>query len=358
VIRVGLHRERRIRERRIRERRNREQRHPQRGLRHRRRRITIPDMFDGLARFAPPAPWERETTPDDPRVGHLLGRSLRDGVTPRVALLGFPCDEGVRRNGGRYGAAGGPDALRSALYSLTPDARAPEAFTELVAHTIDLGDLELGGSLEEDQALLGAVVSRLLEDGTFPVIVGGGHETSFGHFLGYAGAERPVEILNIDAHPDVRELREGKAHSGSPFRQALTHPSGLCTSYSVAGLQPHSVAHEHLNFIEQHGGRYIWADELATCDLAGLFGNSDREMLVTFDLDAVERAAAPGTSAPASGGLTPSRWLQLARLAGSTSRVRSVDVVELNPRLDPDGRTVALAALTVWNVLSGLAVRT
>src|SRR5439155_26793165 len=92
--------------------------------------------------------------PEDPRVGSLLGT----GTTPDeadVVLVGFPTDEGVRRNGGRPGAAEGPDALRRVLWTLTPDAERHGDFTSLLRRTADLGNLAVAGDLEEDQEALG-----------------------------------------------------------------------------------------------------------------------------------------------------------------------------------------------------------
>ncbi|HVX88059.1 MAG TPA: arginase family protein, partial [Gemmatimonadales bacterium] len=146
------------------------------------------------------------TAPGDPRLGHLLGVKLTTSSRPRVVIIGFPSDEGVHRNQGRVGAAGAPAEIRRWLYRLTPDAQNHESFVELLERTLDLGDLKCSDDVEKDQAALGEVVAGYLAEGVFPIILGGGQETSYGHFLGYVGAKRPVEILNWDAHPDVRKL--------------------------------------------------------------------------------------------------------------------------------------------------------
>ncbi len=300
-----------------------------------------------------PAP---DTAADDPRLGHWLAAN-RSAEGARAVLIGFPSDEGVRRNGGRSGAADGPAAIRRALYKLTPDAEHPGAFTDLLDRTADLGDIPVTGFVETDQQALGEVVAPLLADGIVPVILGGGHETSFGHFLGYAGAEQDVEILNWDAHADVRPLKDGLAHSGSPFRQALEHPSGRCTRYMVAGLQPHSTARAHLDVIDEWGGEVVWRRSLTEVRIRSIAIGLTEPTLATFDLDAVEAASAPGVSAPNIGGLPADLWLYAAYEMGRSPLVRSMDVVELNPAFDVDGRTARLAALTVWHFLKGLAAR-
>lgn len=297
------------------------------------------------------------TSSDDPRVGRLLGRALSGGVEPKAVLVGFPSDEGVRRNGGRPGAADGPGAIRHRLYRFTPDARAAERFVHLLERTSDLGDLVVTGDLERDQEALAGVLAPHIASGTFVIVLGGGHETTLGHFLGYVQAERDVALLNWDAHADVRELRDGLGHSGSPFRQALEHSSGRCRGYTVGGLLPHVVADAHAEWVESLGGAVWWSDLLDEERVRAIYSGRTRDALVSFDLDAVDQTHAPGVSAPAAGGMQPDLWLLAAYLAGVTHAVKSADVVELSPPLDRDGQTARLAALTVWQILRGLATR-
>lgn len=308
-----------------------------------------------MPRINPSDITQPQTADDDPRLGRLLGTRLAGGEEPDVVLLGFPSDEGVRRNGGRTGAARGPAAIRSALYRFAPDARS-EQFDKVLGRTRDLGDLDLSGELEVDQQNLGEVLAPYIARGTFAIVLGGGHETSYGHFLGYARAGRKVEILNWDAHPDVRELSGGKGHSGSPFRQAIEDPAGACRRYSVAGLQPHVVAREHLAFVERRG-RAIWRDDVTFERIAQLYRSADSPTLVSFDLDAVNEAEAPGVSAPNPGGLTSDLWIEAAYEAGRCPAVASADVVELNPAVDREGQTARLAAVTVWWLLRGWSER-
>jgi formiminoglutamase len=308
-----------------------------------------------MTRIIPPTTPIPDTAADDPRLGRLLGARLGPNEPARAVLLGFPSDEGVRRNGGRVGAAGGPKAIRPALYRLAPDPRS-EQFEDLLGRTRDLGDLEISRNLEFDQQHLGEAVAPYLDQGAFVIVFGGGHETSYGHFQGYARAARGVEILNWDAHADVRELKDGQGHSGSPFRQAIEDPSGRCRRYTVAGLQAHSVAAAHLEYVREHG-RAVWREEVTREAVAELYQGMTGPTLVSFDLDAVTEAEAPGVSAPNSAGLTSALWLAAADGAGRCPTVTSADVVELNPAFDRDGQTARLAALTVWSLLRGLADR-
>lgn len=308
------------------------------------------------------------SAPDDPRLGDLLGRSV-DGATA-VVIAGFPVDEGVRRNGGRPGAAEAPAEIRRWLLRMTVDPRLAMAMTACLARVVDLGDLLPSGSLERDQERLGEAIAPHLAAGRRVIVLGGGHETAFGTFLGHAGASRRVFIANLDAHPDVRPLRviDGRpqAHSGSPFRQAIEHGSGACVGYAVAGLQPQAVAAEHLAWMRGRGATAVFADELprdehGRADLLSALppwsaGPRGRvEVMASLDLDAVAAPAAPGASAPSVAGVCVESWLSAAEQLGGDARVRSLDLVECSPPHDEGGRTARLAALTLWRFLRGAA---
>jgi formiminoglutamase len=228
---------------------------------------------------------------------------------------------------------------------------------QLLARTGDLGDVPVTGDVGADQERLAARLAPHLARGATAVVLGGGHETAFGHFLAHVEAGLRPRILNVDAHPDVREPGEEGGHSGSPFRQALGHPSGACRGYRVAGLQRASVARAHLAFLEEAGAGWRWREDTDAAALEEEVGRLDGPALVSLDLDAVDAAHAPGVSAPATGGVGPRAWLAAAAAAGRSPAVRSLDVVELNPRLDVDGRTARLAAHTVWRFLAGRAER-
>jgi formiminoglutamase len=317
-------------------------------------RLTVKSLKLPL-KFDPPHVTLRVTAMHDPRVGHLIGQDLKDGEWPDIAIMGFPCDNGVRRNHGREGAAMAPDVIRDMLYRCTPD-RAP-GFTRLLGRTADFGNLQLAGDLESSQDRLGRMVGECLKHNTVPIVLGGGHETAFGHFLGYVHAGQDVTIINWDQHPDVRRMVESHPHSGSPFRQAIEHPSKRLQEYRVAGLLAHSSAPAHVEYVEQHGGHVWWREEVTPQAIASIVSTTATATMATFDVDAVDQAFAPGVSAPAVGGLTSELWLRAAAACGANPRVTSLDLCEMNPRFDRDGQTARLAALTLWTFLKGVASR-
>lgn len=313
-------------------------------------------MPQRLPRLSPPQIDLPDRNGDDLRVGHLLTKDIASGDAACV-LVGFPSDAGVTLNGGREGAAAAPQAIREQFYRFTPDAAAARRFTSLLERINDIGDVVLEEGLESNQEALGQVVAPMLKNGAVPIILGGGHETAFGHFLGHVYAGRSVSVLNWDAHPDVRPWSEGHPHSGSPFRQMILHLSGSCIRYTVAGLLPHQVSRAHVDWILERDGTVHWRSDLSGSVVSELYRDLEGPAMVSFDLDAVDQAHAPGVSAPATGGMDVTTWLHAAFEAGRHPAVASMDIVELNPRFDVDGRTARLAALTVWTFLRGLSER-
>lgn len=300
---------------------------------------------------------------DDPRLGEIIERWRGDdrAMSPgRAVLIGFSQDEGVRRNQGRPGAAQAPREIRHALWRLTT-GDASRGIDLVASPPLDLGDVKIAGSLEDSQAALGTVVAAVLAKGAIPVVLGGGHETAFGHFLGYATSDAPVGIINLDAHLDVRPLVSRGGHSGSPFRQALE--SQRPPRYVCLGAQPFAVAASHLQFLEDHGGTVIWADDM-NGDGGQLFqqtlhdlSTADCTILLSVDADVVALADVPGVSAPNPLGLRGAELALLAQQAGRHPAVSSLELVEINPAYDRDGQSVRWAAVVIWSFLMGLAER-
>jgi formiminoglutamase len=302
-----------------------------------------------------------ESLPDDLRVGDIIETWQGDPAALRAGrsvLVGFPQDEGVRRNHGRPGAAEAPTEIRRWLYRLC--AADPESGFSLVANPpLDLGDVPITGSLEDTQDALAQIVAAILKSGATPVVLGGGHETAFGHYLGYVRARKSVGIINIDAHLDVRPPQAGLGHSGSPFRQAIEHPSSPLPGdrYVCLGAQPQSVSVAHARFAQNHGCVIRWCGDVSGRLVDAFAKERDRlsgcSLYLTLDADAVRAADVPGVSAPNSLGLAGNEVAQLARYAGACPVVASIDLVEINPRHDRDGRSARWAAVVIWNFLIG-----
>jgi formiminoglutamase len=200
------------------------------------------------------------------------------------------------------------------------------------------------------------------------VVLGGGHETAYGHYLGYVAARRrrrPVAIVNLDAHLDLRPTAGGLGHSGSPFRQAMEHPEFPLAgeNYVCLGAQPGAVSFDHWRYARDRGCVVRWADSLRRSLVRKWMRERDRlaaagcQIYVSVDADAVQLSDVPAVSAPNPLGLSGERVAACAQVAGASPEVSSFDLVEINPSLDRDGQSTRWAALVVWNFLVGLALR-
>jgi formiminoglutamase len=305
--------------------------------------------------------------PDDPRVGEIVEywRGEPESLKPgRPVLVGFPQDDGVRQNQGRPGAARAPLQIRHWLYRLTAADCAANIDLRQVG-IVDAGNVRTLGDLEDTQNALAEVIAGILRSGAVPVVLGGGHETAYGHYLGYVAAEKPVAIVNIDAHLDLRPFQLGQGDSGSPFRQAFEHPTHPLPwgRYVCLGAQPHSVSLQHYQYAQERRCVVGWCNAVRN-HLTQYF-QKERERLrqegcqiyVTIDADVVRMADMPGVSAPNVAGLGGDEVIECARQAGASPEVSSLDLVEVNPRYDQDGQSARWAALAVWHFLIGVAQR-
>lgn len=293
----------------------------------------------------------------DTRIGDIWSDNPVSLASAKVVLLGFPCDEGVSRNGGRPGAASAPQLIRSALYKLTPHAELSQQHTAILKGVHDAGDVLVSGNLEKDQQRLGKQVGQILKRGGIPIIIGGGHETSFGHILGYQNRKSKIDIMNWDAHADVRPMNDGLGHSGSPFRQAIELGETTVTHYTVAGLQPQTTSTSHIEYLKTCKASWFWAHQLDSVAVQGIYTGVTNHTMVTMDMDVVDQAFAPGVSAPNASGISSQLFLEIARRAGENKLVRSLDIAEVNPIYDRDNMTVRLAALAIWWFTVGLIRR-
>lgn len=294
---------------------------------------------------------------------HQVVRPASDSDRPGVALAGFACDAGVRRNHGRPGAADGPRELRRMLGNLAwhggDDRR-----------LYDAGDVGCDGdALEAAQQEYADLVAGLLRGGHLPIGMGGGHEIAWAAYLGLeralAGDPRldRVGIINIDAHLDLRRPEApGRGTSGTPFLQiAEARAAGgrefryLCVGASAAANTP-----ALFDRAAALGTEVIFDTEVAapgSDERIGRFVAGSSAIYLTFCLDALPASVAPGVSAPAALGIPLERAIALVRsvLAACAQGPRPgklllADVAELNPQHDEAGRTARTAARVVYEM--------
>lgn len=265
--------------------------------------------------------------------------SLRVGD---VVLLGLCNDQGVRANGGRPGAAEGPAAFRKAFFRL--DA------TCLGHRTLwDAGDMPASAPYDSFLEAARRVVGTCIQAQALPIVIGGGHDCSYGSYQGFCDALGAAPaVIAVDAHLDLRPTHSPS--SGNPFYRMLEH--GLTGDRLVeVGLVPWVNAAAHRQYAEARGaalhflepGHEHLAVDRVRESLAAFEARALR-VLATLDLDAFNAASAPGVSAVNPWGLSAGSGLAMAQALGACPAVACLDLMELAPPLDPDGRTARFAA--------------
>ncbi|MBS6029625.1 MAG: formimidoylglutamase [Kocuria rhizophila] len=283
--------------------------------------------------------WHQKVRPESGDQG-----SATEG--PAVELIGFSCDEGVRRNKGRVGASEGPDALRGALAPLA-------MHTDFGIH--DAGTVVVPDrNLEDGQDTLGHQVARLLDTGNPVVVLGGGHDTAWGSYLGRTRSNRlrdkRVGVLNLDAHFDLRQADEPS--SGTPFLQMARadQAAGREFDYTVLGISEPNNTGVLFRTADELGVEFLTDEQCQPSHLDAVLEVVDRlvervdAIHLSIDLDVLPAAVAPGVSAPAGYGVPVETIQAVCHRVARSGKLVLVDVVELLPRMDVDGRTARAAA--------------
>lgn len=277
-----------------------------------------------------------------------------------IVLLGFACDEGVRRNKGRVGAAGGPEAIRKACSNF------PVHFSETLT-LLDGGDIVCRGKdLEGAQRALGIAVTTMLAAGYCPILLGGGHEITYGHYVGvrnFLNLTHPtaqIGVINFDAHFDLRESGGEGASSGTGFWQIAQDCRHFNKQfhYLAVGIQPYSNTQHLFGVANAFGVEYSDAQAFNSQNKATLLKQVDAfidrvdHLYLTFDMDVFAAPYAPGVSATAFQGIVPDAvFREVWQAVLQSGKLISLDVAELNPLFDIDNRTAKLAATLVFDAV-------
>ena len=283
-----------------------------------------------------------------------LNELPEDAALNGFAIIGFACDEGIRRNFGRVGAIEGPHAFRIAFAKL-PIHRHDCAI-------YDAGDiLCLHQDLETAQIMLGEAVHLLLSIGLTPIIIGGGHELAYGHYQGVIHTiNKPYALINFDAHYDMRPLPpEQTGSSGTPFLQIATdlEHKKFPFHYYCLGIQPTGNTDALFNTANSHHVQTCLAsvfhddNKTAITEFMNLIHKNNCPRTVSICLDVFGIQYAPGVSAPQVLGLSPFHVLPLLKQLASSGKVLSYDLAELSPAHDEDHRTAKLAAHLVYDIV-------
>ena len=282
----------------------------------------------------------------------------RDDVD--AAVIGIPFDTATSF---RPGARFGPEAIRSASTLLRPYHPVLDVDVFATLAVVDGGDLEITpGNAQRSAGQIDAGLQPLLRAGIVPLVLGGDHSIVLGELRAQAAVHGPVGLVLLDGHADTWDQYYGEKYfHGTPFRRAVEEGLLDPRRSLLAGMRGPLYSAADLEEPRQMGFEIITGEELPGLRAAEYGARvrarvGDGPVFMSFDIDVIDPAFAPGTGTPEVAGLYPREVLGFLRsLAGIP--FTGFDIVEVSPPYDSAGQVTALhAAAVAYEMLALLAV--
>jgi guanidinobutyrase len=271
-----------------------------------------------------------------------------------ACFIGVPIDIGASwRAGTRFG----PRAIRAESCLLRPFNVATGAAPFSSLQVADVGDVAINTfNLPDASRRIQEAYDALLKHPVRPITLGGDHSITYPILQAMASKHGPVALVHIDAHADINDRMFGEpiAH-GTTFRRAFDEGLIRPDLTFQIGLRGTGYSPDDFNWSRNHGFTVVPADDCWGKHLTPLIESirakiGNHKTYVSFDIDALSPAIAPGTGTPEIGGLTDWQGLQLIRGCRGLDIV-GCDVVEVSPPYDTSGNTALVAANLAFELL-------
>jgi guanidinobutyrase len=280
-----------------------------------------------------------------------------------ACFVGVPLDIGTsNRSGTRFG----PRQIRAESALLRPYNMATRAAPFDSLQVADIGDVPTNPyDLKKSVAIIEGAYDAILAQDCRPLTLGGDHTLTLPVLRAMRKRYGPVGLIHVDAHADVNEAMFGEpvAH-GTPFRRAVEEELLDTRRVVQIGLRGTGYAADDFDWPRRQGFRVVQAEECWHKSLAALMAEVREQVgggpvYLSFDIDSLDPAFAPGTGTPEIGGLTVMQGLEIVRGCRGLDLVGG-DLVEVSPPYDPAGTTALVGANLLFEmlcVLPGVAER-
>jgi guanidinopropionase len=275
-----------------------------------------------------------------------------------IALIGVPFDGGVEN---RPGQRHGPREIRNASTLIRTVHHVTRVNPYELCRIADIGDVPIASAfdLERSHANIREFYCRVHDACVVPLSAGGDHSISL-PILSAIAANRPVGMVHIDAHTDTCDEELGSRFThGTPFRRAVEEELLDPKRTVQIGIRGAQSSEEGWAFSLESGMRVIFIEEFSKLGVEEVIAEArrttgDGPTYVSFDVDSLDPAFAPGTGTPEVGGLTTIEAQRLLRGLCGLNLIGG-DVVEVSPPFDPSGNTALVGATMMYEVLCVLA---
>lgn len=277
-----------------------------------------------------------------------------------VAVVGVPFDTGVTyRVGGRFG----PNGVRAASVMLRPYNANLDVKPFDILSCVDYGDVAIvPGYIDRSYAAIEQAVAPIVEAGVLPLLIGGDHACTLPH-LRATRSRGPVAVIDFDSHTDAWDSYFGEKYNHGTWMRRAIEEGLVDVDHSIeVGLRgPLYDSADWTGLRTELGLDYLTTEDVLRigpdATAAAIRARvGDRLAFISFDIDVVDPAFAPGTGTPEPGGLSSHDALQIVRGLTGIDFV-GFDVVEVIPAYDPADQTSFLAANLAFEMLSLHALR-
>ncbi|XP_010575585.1 guanidino acid hydrolase, mitochondrial [Haliaeetus albicilla] len=271
-----------------------------------------------------------------------------------AAFVGVPLDTGTSN---RPGARFGPRQIRaeSAMVRRYNASTGAAPFDSL--QVADIGDVNVNlYNLPDSCRLIRESYQKIVASGCVPLTLGGDHTVTYPILQAVAEKHGPVGLVHVDAHTDTGDRALGeKIYHGTPFRRCVEEGLLDCSRVVQIGIRGSSYDPDPYKYCQDQGFRVVPAEECWRKSLAPLMGEvrtqmGDKPVYISFDIDGLDPAYAPGTGTPEIAGLTPVQALEIIRGCKGLNIV-GCDLVEVAPMYDVSGNTALLGANLLFEML-------
>jgi guanidinobutyrase len=271
-----------------------------------------------------------------------------------ACFVGVPLDIGTSN---RSGARFGPRQIRAESALLRPYNMATRAAPFDSLQVADIGDVPINTfNLQDSVGLIESAYQQILSDHCIPLTLGGDHTIVLPILRAMHEMHGPVGLIHVDAHADINDAMFGeKITHGTPFRRAVEEGLLICEKVVQIGLRGTGYSADDFDWPISKGFRVATAEECWYRSLEPLMKEvrqmmGDSPIYISFDIDGLDPAFAPGTGTPEIGGLTITQGLEIIRGCRSLNVV-GCDLVEVSPAYDLSGNTSLTAANLLYEML-------
>ncbi|KAJ7306546.1 hypothetical protein JRQ81_009908 [Phrynocephalus forsythii] len=274
-----------------------------------------------------------------------------------VAFVGVPLDTGTSN---RPGARFGPRHIRaeSAMVRRFNPSTGADPYHSLVV--ADIGDVHVNlYNLRDSCRQIREAFRKIVAGGCVPLTMGGDHTITYPILQAVAEKHGPVGLVHVDAHTDTGDEALGeKIYHGTPFRRCVDEGLLDCKRVIQIGIRGSSYSADPYKYCQDQGFRVVLAEDCWWKSLVPLMAEvrqqmGDKPVYISFDIDGIDPAYAPGTGTPEIAGLTPGQALEILRGCRGMNIVGG-DLVEVAPVYDTSGNTALLGANLLFEMLCAL----